>query len=260
VAAGSADNSTHALSRAELYDPAAGSWTATASLTTNRHLHTATLLPNGRVLAAGGEVAAGVPVASAELYDVGLGFSNSWRPRIAAAASSLALGASLLITGSQFRGLSEGSGGNSGQDSASDYPLVQLRSLQSEQTLFLLATNWQTNSVSSAPVSGLPPGFTLATIFVNGIPGTSSVINVSIPVPTPPVLANPKKLPDGSLQFTFTNNQGALFAALASTNPALPASNWTVLAGVPEISPGHFQFADPQAANNPRRFYRVRSP
>ncbi len=59
------------LARAELYDPASGIWTATGSLITGRGGHTATLLPDGEVLAAGGSDTFLNPFASAELYTAG---------------------------------------------------------------------------------------------------------------------------------------------------------------------------------------------
>jgi hypothetical protein len=64
----------------------------------------------------------------------------------------------------------------------------------------------------------------------------------------------------GVFQFSFTNTPGAFFGVVAATNPALPASIWSSLTGLTEVSPGHFQFADPQATTNKQRFYRVRSP
>jgi len=54
------------------------------------------------------------------------------------------------------------------------------------------------------PVWDFPPGYALATAFVNGIPGTGVVVNVSVAVPTPPILTNPIRLADGSFQFSFT--------------------------------------------------------
>ena len=201
----------------------------------------------------------GGSIASAELYDVGLGFSASWQPQIPTFTSPLSLGGSLTLTGSRFRGISGASGGNS-QDSSSDYPLVQLRSVESGQTLFLLSTNWSTNSFTSAPVSGFPPGHALVTVFVNGIPSTSSVVNVSVPVPTTTTLTGAKRLTNGWFQFAFTNSPGAIFGVLATTNVALPSSNWTLLGGVTELSPGQFQFTDPQATNLNQRFYQLRRP
>ena len=56
-------------------DPATGTWTATGNLNTARHRHTATLLPSGMVLIAGGQDATFNAIASAELYDP---VSGSW--------------------------------------------------------------------------------------------------------------------------------------------------------------------------------------
>src|SRR5205807_10072209 len=57
------------LSRAELYDPTNGTWTPIAPMSTNRAFHTATLLPNGAVLVAGGRNSSTTAISKAELYD-----------------------------------------------------------------------------------------------------------------------------------------------------------------------------------------------
>jgi hypothetical protein len=57
------------LRSAELYDPAAGSWSVTGSSNSGRYGHTVTLLANGHVLVVGGF--AGLGSKSAELYDLG---------------------------------------------------------------------------------------------------------------------------------------------------------------------------------------------
>ena len=51
---------------AEVYDPASGTWSVAASMTTVRYSHTATALPSSQVLVTGGWN--GASLASAELY------------------------------------------------------------------------------------------------------------------------------------------------------------------------------------------------
>ena len=58
---------------AELYNPATGQWTVTGSMTSVRCAHTATLLPNGQVLVAGGNDDNGNSLATAELYSPATG-------------------------------------------------------------------------------------------------------------------------------------------------------------------------------------------
>jgi len=69
LVAGGEDTTSHAIATSEVFDPVAGTWTATSDLNEGRYLYTATLLGNGMVLAAGGEGSAGGETAIAELYD-----------------------------------------------------------------------------------------------------------------------------------------------------------------------------------------------
>jgi hypothetical protein len=67
---------SNAEASAELYDPIAGKFATTGSMTTPRDGHTASLLPNGKVLIAGGGPrisGAAYSLASAELYDPATG-------------------------------------------------------------------------------------------------------------------------------------------------------------------------------------------
>jgi hypothetical protein len=131
------------------------------------------LLPNGKLLVAGGfGVGQDQPVlTSAELYDVGLGFSTDWQPQVA--STKFSSGAHRLqLRGALFQGISQASGGNY-QDSSSNLPVVQLRAIGNEQVSFLLADpgrGWSDTAFSSLPVQGFVPGPALVTVFTNGIP------------------------------------------------------------------------------------------
>jgi hypothetical protein len=87
-------------------------------------------------------------------------------------------------------------------------------------------------------------------------------VELQPPAANPPVVEN-ITVPAGGgngLQFTFTSASVADFTVLRATNVSLALTNWTLLGEVQQVAPGQYQFADPQAATNLMRFYRVRSP
>ena len=61
------------LNTTELYTPVSGVWIAAANLVNPRYGHTATLLPNGKVLVAGGASSSVTRLTSAELFDPATG-------------------------------------------------------------------------------------------------------------------------------------------------------------------------------------------
>jgi len=76
----------------------------------------------------------------------------------------------------------------------------------------------------------------------------------------PPLLTNVQVLGNGSFQFGFTNSIGASFEVLTSTNVADPLNTWLNLGAAIEVSPGLYQFSDPDATSYSQRFYSVKLP
>jgi len=67
----------NSLDSTELYDPESDSWSLGAVMSQGRGLHTATTLPDGKILVTGGLNTARQPLNSAELYDP---TTDSWAP------------------------------------------------------------------------------------------------------------------------------------------------------------------------------------
>jgi hypothetical protein len=97
-------------------------------------------------------------------------------------------------------------------------------------------------------------------IYVSGLTNPTSIAiypGLKIWSATPLILSQPTMATGGVLQFGFTASAGLSFNAVAKTNLS---QNWMVTNPVVEMSPGLYQFSDPQTTNSPQRFYRVRTP
>jgi hypothetical protein len=180
------------VANAELYDPAAGAWTAAPAMPLALDFHTASLLPNGKILVRGGysSTNSSGTLPGAYLYDSTLGLNARSQPAIATATSPLTLGSPLVLGGSGFLGLSQTLCGNDSFGSPVDHPIVQLRNLENGWTTDLISTNFSANSFTSLPPTGLPLGWTLATLFVHGIPSTGFILAYD-PVGPPVVSLQP---------------------------------------------------------------------
>ncbi len=236
-------------SSAELYDPDTGTWTVTGALTASRHVRpTATMLPNGKVLVTGGFGCTNY-ISSAELYDP---ITATWTPagsmttaRWRHTATLLPNGWVLVAGGADTNGraasCAELYDPAAGTKMATD-PLATSRAAHSAALLSHLKLLVAGGQASSDILSSVEPNEPVA--------GTVAAI----------ILTDAERLPSGAFQFAFTSTPGMSFTVLCTTNLSEPFNGWTALGGVTEISPGQYQFTDPQATNSPQRFYRVRSP
>ena len=159
-----------------LFEPLTGAFSVSDSLGTARTLHTATLLASGKLL-----IAAGYNngyLASAEIYDAGLGHGESRRP-VLSGWFPLAQPGTTTLSGTEFRGDSEASGGGT-DSSPTNYPLLQFRRIDNDQMLFIRSgMPWDDTSFTTRTLATLANGAYAATIIVNGIPSWSAIILVA---------------------------------------------------------------------------------
>jgi hypothetical protein len=104
---------------------------------------------------------------------------------------------------------------------------------------------------------------------INGTLGICPIVNIFATVLPPPVLhpihlINVAALPDGSFQFGFTNSPGISFTTYATTNLALPFTNWLYSGNPVNVASNYYQYnSGPGVVTSPsypRVFFRVSSP
>jgi uncharacterized repeat protein (TIGR03803 family) len=181
------------------------------------------------------------------------------------------------IDGSGFTNLHSFTGGNGGSGPHAGltlsgntlYGTTSSGGTSSNGTLFVLNTDGSGFTTLYSFTGGSDGGDPQSdlVLFGNTLYGTANTGGdsgngtvFSFTLPSSILLTNLIKLPGGSFQFSFLHTSGSTNTVFATTNLALAFSNWTLLGTATEVSPGHFQFTDPQTTNNSKRFYRVRSP
>jgi N-acetylneuraminic acid mutarotase len=233
---------------AELYNPTNGTWSLSGSLITLRTGHTATLLADGKVLVAGGQYFTnGSPIiilSSSELYDPATGAWSATgsltNPRYSHTASLLPDG-KVLVAG----------GYNSGTLSSVELYNPTTGNWSSAGDLEIQRYLHTATSLADRKV-----------LFAGGV-GLGSYLNTAeMYLSSLNPIVSPTRLADGSFQFGFSNPSGPSYQVLASPDLAAPFNTWLNLGLATETAPGsgQFQFIDHQAANYPKRFYRVTSP
>ncbi|NVN91363.1 MAG: hypothetical protein HXX11_12280 [Desulfuromonadales bacterium] len=175
VSGGYYSGSDSILNTAEFYDPMTGVFTATAgTMTGGRYAHTATLLADGRVLVTGGSNGNAF-LNTAEIFDSGFGYSSGRRPVISGITTA---SGKLVLSGTGFRGDSEGSSGTA-NGSSSGIPIVKLQRVEGGEVQIVSpdpAVNWSSTSFTASSLGSLVSGHYLAVIIAGGIPSNAKII------------------------------------------------------------------------------------
>ncbi len=173
---------TAALAVAVILDPATGVTTVLPSMAEERSNHTMTLLPNGRVLVAGGVFGNTTAIEpTVETLRLWPGQADSSRPVITSWPGALSLPDSFVLGGTGFLGIGEASGGNGGTSSSTGFPSVLLQRIEggfSRWVPSFAIAPFGATVFTSSEVSGIPGGHYLATLFASGIPSKTKVVRV----------------------------------------------------------------------------------
>jgi hypothetical protein len=195
-------------------------------------------------------IVTGGPNGQVELFQPALGGPPAWQPQLTF-VTPVQIGQQIGVEGRFFLGISESSGGNSNQQSATNYPVLQLRSVDSGQTTFVPAdplSGWTDSTFTSQPLAGFPTGPALLTIVTNGVPSAAQPVTVAaatLACPPPgcddrrarlrlgPIRVTPRHVELGQAieaTTTVTAGNAEVFDLVVLFHDGVPEANATIVA------------------------------
>ena len=164
------DPSANPIYPTEMWNPATGAWTVMASIAVYRGYHsTAMLLPDGRVLSAGGNV--GGP--NMQVYSPPYLFTGTSRPTISSAPSSVGYGQQIFIATPDAANISKVSFIRAGSVTHTFDQATRFL------TLSFTKTTTGLNVTLPADANHAPPGYYMLFILNNGVPSVASIMRIS---------------------------------------------------------------------------------
>jgi hypothetical protein len=269
VASGYNENITNSpddtVITAELYNPTSGTWSRTGSLHYSRNSHTADLLPDGKVLVVAGETTSEV-VGVCEVFDPATGgwsLSDALCPARVYHRTTMLNSGQLLVTGGALD-LSV----QNVMAAAVIFNSIKLPATVTLNNLYqvydgmpkavyavtspsALSVRMTYNGSPDAPsnVGSYTVTGTINDLFYQGAATSTLVI-----LPAAPTIISPRII-GGTFKLNFARIPGTNYNILASTNIALPLSNWTLAGQATETSPGQYEFNTSVVGT--RRYFRV---
>jgi len=242
------DDSSHPVYPTVMWDPVTENWTTMASISIYRGYHsTAVLLPDGRVLSAGGEVTG----ASYEVYSPPYLFKGA-RPTITSAPGSVGYGDNFFVQTPDAANISQVS-------------WIALSSMthtmeQNQRFLRLSFTQASGGLNVTAPASGnlSPPGYYMLFIVnSNGVPSVAAMMRqVTAPgaIPADPsnLVASAVSSTQINLTWTDNSNNETGFGIQRSTD----GTNFTQIA---TVGAGVVNYSDAGLPPSTQYFYRVQA-
>ncbi len=163
-------------------------------------------------------------------------YSSAWQPTVTSVPSTLVLGTTYSVTGTQFNGLSQANSYGDDFQDATNYPLVRIVNNSTGHEFYCRTHGHSTMGVATGSTSvstnfdvpaGIETGASTLYVVANGIPSVGSSVTVSSTAASFTIAAAPKKAtiaPGGAGNVKITTTvSGGFNSAIALSASGQPA-------------------------------------